>query len=316
MKLNYVEGQGIKILECLQSNNATTDYNLEENGLTPTDLAGFGLNKTQVLKNILLLKTKQLVIGKKIWKTTRPGNYYVITTLGTLLLFKLNLENTIELERENILEKIKEHYPLIKNHWDDDLLDFTNLRYTSLENAINNIDIQSRDTHYISLSITFPSERNFITFEKNYFLVTTEETGHDKIRNGIESKDVKRFTIDELEKDLKNMVSFLFYYHLSYELKKSLKLIKKSKEGVARKAMDVKKYNQEIVSQAIRLNRDFGYDLKINKLETLEKEITKKLNYHIDSVESIIKKDKQIHAITVKHRSELRDIANSALSLI
>jgi len=313
---NFIEGQEIKILQCLQNNNATTDSKLKENGLTPTDLAGFGLNKTQVLKNISNLKTKQLVIGQRLMKKTRPGNYYAITTLGTILLFKYRLENKTDVEQQNELEKIQEYYPLITKYWCSDLVEFDELRHKSLKNAIDNVDIKSREKHYISFLITLPAERNFITFEKTYSLVTAEKEEGDRMRQSIESKEVKRYMIHELEKDLKNLVVFLFYYYLIYEPKKTLKLIKKLKEGIEKKVIERKDYNQKLIMEAKKLNKDFGYNFDVTKPETLEKEIINVLKNTNNLADSIIRKDKDLLKLINKYKSEIRDISNSAFSLL
>jgi len=304
----------IRILAELQDHNATTDQQLEKGGMTPTDLAKYGLNKTLVLKHLPELKTEQLIIGKLIHKKGRPGNYYAITPLGTIQLFKHRLENeTDDNEQYSNLEKIRNHYPLITKYWDTDLVDLDKYRYQSLLNAIDYFEIKSRERHYISVSITLPAERNFISFEKNYILPTTpKEKEADPIRDLFESK-AKPFIINEIETDLRDLITFQFYYYLAYKPTKTLKLIKKLKDRVKEKKLPQKDYHKKLIEIAKETKEHVSYDFNLEDPIRLEKEIIQRWEKNLTIVKSIIEKDKNLKKLIAKQRSNLYSMFNSIL---
>lgn len=304
---NFIEGQEIKILEYLQDENAVTDNLLEENGITPSAISRSGLNKTRVLKHLPNLKIKQLVISKKIRKKGRPGNYYAITPVGSFLLFKNRLENANEDdERQSEVEKIRYCYPLISKHWDKELLDLDNYRHQTLFETIDFSDFKLKKNNYVSLSITLPSGRNFITIEKHYFLVTTpqENSNDETIRKLFDINEAKKFILNEVELDLRNFITFLFYYNLVFKAKSTLKIIEKAKEESTKNKQIRTHYHQQLVECAKRY-KSLGYDFNFNDSKRLEMEIIKRSDGILKIVESIIGKDKDLENLIRKYCTEI-----------
>jgi len=297
----------IRILETLQDSEATTDSSFKENGITPTYLAEKGLNKTQVLIELTILKNKTANRRKKRFeKKGRPGNYYLITPLGSIQLFKHRLKDKT-VDGVNELEGIRNYYPLITRYWDAELVDLDEKRHHALFNAITNFDIRSRKENYISFSITLPSERNFITFEKTYLLVTTENTENEQMKNLIESKDVKQYTLNEIEQDLNDLITFQFYYYLTYEPKAVLKTIKQLKEGLKRGILLKKDYHENLIEHA-KQYRKAGHNFNFKDPVRLETEIIQISEKILVVIESIIEKDKDLRKIIDRQKSYINSM--------
>lgn len=302
----------VRILEELQKHNATTDQLLEKVGLTPTDLANEGLNKTLTLKHLPELKTEQLVVGKLIRKKGRPGNYYAVTPLGSIQLFKHRLDNSSD--KESVLEDIRSHYPLITKYWDEELLDLDKYRYQSLLNAIETFEIKSRAKHFISFSITLPSERNFVSFEKNYFLPTTpKDNEDDTIRDLFESKEAKPFILNEIENDLRDLITFQFYYYLKYGFTHILKLLEKTKDGIKKGKISKNDYYKTLVKHAKEYKKNLGYDFNDKDPPRLEKKIIQGSEKIITIIESIIEKDNDLNKLMTRQRENIKSMSNSIL---
>jgi len=164
--------QYIRILEYLQDSNATSE-NLEKNGKTLSDLAGFGLNKTQAHKRLPEMKIKNFIVSQQIATGGRPAENFGITPLGSLLVFKHRLEDKSYEEECNELEDIQKSFPLIAKYWNEQLVEFGDLRYKALFNAIDRLETRIRGKHYFSISMALQHEQHFLTFEKTYLLTST-----------------------------------------------------------------------------------------------------------------------------------------------
>jgi len=321
----YLE-QEIRILESLQKSNATTDQELEKVGMTPTDLVKeYGLYKNQMLKHLPVLKQEGLIVGKQIQKKGRPGNYYAITPIGAFILSKLKLANEKDNDKQlSGLEKLKNQFPLIANHWDNELVELDKYRHQSLFNAIDYLDFKSREKYYVSLSITLPYERNFISFEKSYFSTITpkeESTGqtgwvaqcftnnNQTIQSVLDLEPVNEFIINEINNDIKRFLTFQFYYYLLFTPKSILRIIKVLKQTKGIK----NEFFKKLVEYAKQYQNLLGHDFSFNDPIRLEKELIQKSEKFLGIVESVIETDQELKKLIREQSSVIHLTFNSIL---
>jgi len=318
-----LKSQSIRILEYLQDNNATTD-NLETNGKTLTDLAEFGLNKTQAHKHLPELKTQQLIVSKQIPTRGRPADNYGITPIGSLLVFKHRLEDKSYEDECNELEEIQKSFPLITKYWNgDQLVDFGNLRYKALFNAIDRLETRIRDKHYFSLSMTLQKGDRFLTFEKTYVLVTTpkeEKTVQgftldvdDTLRKFAEAPQTKRPTVENIEKDLKDFVTFQFYYNLMIFPNETNKLVKDLEKGVRKNKISEGDYHKILIQHTIEYRKSLGISNQSDpkQIEVELKEISERLLF---DMQTIFKNDRALSHLITNQKTMIRDTSNKILN--
>ena len=315
--------QNIRILEYLQDNNATTKTNLETNGKTLTDLAEFGLNKTQAHKHLPELKTQQWIISRQISTGGRPADNYGITPLGSLKVFKHRLEEKTYDEECNELEKIQTQFPLITKYWNENLVEFGALRYKALFNAIDRLETRIRGKHYFSISMALQHNDRFLTFEKTYVLVTTpkEEEITDQgvileVENTLydfaESAQTKRPTLDNITKDLENFVTFQFYYYLMIFPKSTKSLIEKMEKAVQKNKLSKEDYHRTLLRYTLDYRKSLGiFHNDPKKMELELSNISKKL---VNIIESIIKKDNVLRRMITEQQSAIRNTSNEVLN--
>ena len=318
-----LKSQRIRILEYLQDINATSE-NLKTNGKTLTDLAESGLNKTQAHKHLPELKLQNFIISQEIATGGRPAENYGITPLGSLLVFKHRLENKSYEEECNELEVIQKEYPLIAKYWNEDLVDFGNLRYKALFNAINRLETRVRGKHYFSISMALQYKDRFITFEKTYALVSTPKEEkivqginlevEDKFREFAEAPQTKRPTLDNITKDLRDFVTFQFYYNLMIAPNSTIKIIKKMAKGTRQNRISKEDYHKQLLDHSRAIREYLG--IAIVDPKKLEIELGVISETLLNSMQRILKKDRVLRRLIVEHKDEIRNITNGVLNEI
>ncbi|MCE9651858.1 MAG: hypothetical protein K8Q89_02190 [Nitrosarchaeum sp.] len=313
-------------MEYLQDNNATTKTNIETYGKTLTDLAESGLNKTRVHKHLPELKTQQLIISRQISTGGRPAEKYGITPLGSLKVFKHRLEGKTFHEECIELEKIQTQFPLITQYWNSDLDEFRSLRYKALFNAINRLETRIRGKHYFSIAMALQHNDRFLTFEKTYVLVTTPKD--QKItENGIileiedplydfgEASQTKIVTVDKIEKDIENFVTFQFYYYLMM-IPKSINALIDETTKIVKKNPELKDiYHEKLLRYTLdyRESLNLYFDSDPKKIELEMRNTSERLQ---GIVKSIIHKNKVLRRMIPQQQNAIRNTSDSILNYL
>ena len=291
----------------------------ENTWMSPTDIAKLGLNKTQILEHLPKLKTKQLVVEKRNFtKKTKPGNYFAITPLGTLLLFKEKLDEFRDNENAlyTELERIKKFFPCIDRHWDNDLEDCDDYRYVSLLNALDNFEVIIREKHYISFAITLNYQDHFVTFEKDFGLVITEEDESNPESKLFNDSRVKPKMVEQIEKLIKEIIVMQFYYHLKLHPESIKQIIKKTRKKSEQNKGLKDSYSEQLKKYAKKYEKELGHGFDFNNDKKLESKIIEVSDGILQCVKIASKKDRDIQKITKKYSSEMRDVFSNVLRLI
>lgn len=330
--IDNISDGGFGILRKLFHNGFTVDR--KESASTYVMEQDLGINRTTFRKQIdtsafhLLLKDTPITEDNIVNNWTK----YAVTELGEFLLVKKILRDTSDQDEfESAIQKSKDTYDLISKYWDGDLSELSNFRFKCFSQAISSVNLNIISENNLPFDIVSvelllyvqnPNKPSFIHLENLYpFYLNEKQTVSNPNLLELYRKITDKFPLElnfaskeiiknefsqRIELDIKNFVTYAFYYYALLEtehfetsikkLKKSLDKKPKKKDGV--KVKEISKItSDQVMTRVIELGKElqdlFGENIDFSS-DSLEQDIIEKTKYSHQVVVNTIKKNKII----------------------